>query len=218
MFQFGSLVSYLPYLAGGVPITFGIALVAFTAGAVAGLPMALLRIGGVPGLAAFATAWIEFFRTTPPLVHIAWAYYVLPQSFGIRISDTAVVVAALAASVSAQMAEVFRGGFLAIQRGQHEAAIVLGLAPWQRLWYVILPQTLRLIMGPACNTAVSLIKDTSLAAIIAVPELMNRGEIVATRTFRPLEVLSTVAIFYFVLTYPVALLAGRLERVSRKAF
>jgi polar amino acid transport system permease protein len=96
--------------------------------------------------------------------------------------------------------------------------MVLGLNAWQRLFDVVLPQAVRLIMAPTANATVSLLKDSSLAALIAVPELMNRGQILSTQNFRPLEVLTLVAVLYFVLTWPLALLAGALERRSRVAF
>jgi polar amino acid transport system permease protein len=105
-----------------------------------------------------------------------------------------------------------------VPRGQSDAAQVLGLTAWQRLRWVVLPQTLRLILAPSCNTLVSLLKQSSLAAVIAVPEIMNRGWILASETFRPIEVLTLVALIYFVLTWPLVLLAATLERHSRLAF
>ena len=218
MFQFESVLPYIPFLLVGVPLTIGITLGAFLAGVVASLPMAVVRLAHTPVIDQLTFAWIEFFRTTPPLVHVIWAYYVFPIAFDMRLSAVTVVIAALAANTSAQMAEIFRAGIQSIPKGQGEAATVLGLTPWQRLRYVVLPQALRLIMAPSANTLVSLLKDSSLAAIIAVPELMNRGQILSIDTFRPLEVLTLVAILYFVLTYPLALAAAALERRSRAAF
>jgi len=116
------------------------------------------------------------------------------------------------------MSEIFRGGILAVPRGQWDASQVLGLAWSQRLWWVVLPQTLRLILAPGCNALVGLLKQSSLAAVIAVPEIMNRGMILASETFRPIEVLTLVAFIYFGLTWPLVLLAGTLERRSGMAF
>lgn len=191
---------------------------AFAAGTVAALPIALTRLAGVPLLGTLGVAWIEFFRTTPPLMHIVWAYYALPVIADVRLSPFTVIAGALAASTSAQMAEIFRAGILAVPRGQSEAARVLGLSTWQRLWWVVLPQTLRLILAPSCNALVSLLKQSSLAAVIAVPEIMNRGWILASETFRPIEVLTLVAMIYFVLTWPLVVLAAALERRSALAF
>ena len=218
MFDFGAILPGLPFLLSGIPLTLGIAAAALVIGLAFALPMALVRAAEVPVLSTIVRWIIEFFRTTPPLLHIVWVYYVLPQTFGIRLSAVAVVIAALSASTAAQFAEILRGGLLAIPRGQFEAASVLGIEGWRRLRYVILPQVVRLVLAPSCNVVVSLIKDTSLASVIAVPELMNRGQIVSIDTFRPLEVLTLVAVLYFVLTYPVALVATYLEGRIRAAY
>lgn len=216
MFNVDAVFPYLPFLLAGIPLTLVITIAAFVLGTAVSLPMAVLRLARVPVLNLVVTWWIEFFRTTPPLVHIVWVYYVFPVMFGLRLSDVTVVVGALAASTSAQMAEVFRAGIQSIPRGQSEAATVLGLGSIQRFWYIILPQTVRLIMAPSTNTLISLMKDSSLAAIIAVPELMNRGQILSTQIYRPLEILTIVAALYFLLTYPLVIAAAALERRSRE--
>ncbi|MSP89511.1 MAG: amino acid ABC transporter permease [Alphaproteobacteria bacterium] len=218
MLRFDAVIGDFPVLLLGVPLTLGLTLVAFAVGTVAALPIAIVRIAKLPGISQTALAWIEFFRTTPPLVHIVWAYYALPVIADIKLDAFTVVAGALACSTSAQMAEIFRGGILAVPRGQWDASQVIGLTPWQRLWWIVLPQTLRLILAPACNTLVSLLKQSSLAAVIAMPEIMNRGWILASETFRPIEVLTFVALIYFVLTWPLVLLAAALERQSSLAF
>ena len=218
MFKLEAVLPDIPFLLVGVPLTLAITAASFALGTALALPMSLVRINRLPVLHQLVVAWIEFFRTTPPLVHIFWPYYILPQVFGIRLSALSVIILALAANASAQMAEIFRSGIQAVPRDQRAAATVLGLSATQCLWYVILPQTLRLILAPSTSTLVSLLKDSSLAAIIAVPELMNRGQLLSTDTFRPLEVLTIVAFLYFALTYPLALIAAAFERRSRVAF
>jgi polar amino acid transport system permease protein len=218
MFDLSTILDSLVFLLPGIPLTLGIALASLAIGVVVALPMALIRTARVPLASSVVEAVTEFVRTTPPLLHIVWIYYVLPQLLGVRLSDLTVVVIALSASTAAQLAETFRAGIEAIPRGQFEAADVLGLGRWARLRYVILPQLMRLIMAPTGSVVVSLIKDTSLAAIIAVPELMNLGQVLSGQIFRPLEVLTLVALIYFVLTYPVALAAGYLESRSRAAY
>lgn len=218
MVRFDTVIGDFPRLLLGVPLTLGITIVAFVAGTVAALPIALVRTAKVPVLGSVAVAWLEFFRTTPPLVHVVWVYYALPVIADIRISAFTAIGLALACSTSAQMAEIFRAGVLSVPRGQSDAARVLGLSSGQRLRWVVLPQTLRLILAPSCNTLVSLLKQSSLAAVIAVPEIMNRGWILASETFRPIEVLTLVALIYFALTWPLVLLAAALERRSGLAF
>jgi polar amino acid transport system permease protein len=218
MFNLSTVIGEFPVLLLGVPLTLGITVVAFVVGTVVALPIALARITRIPGVGAVALAWIEFFRTTPPLMHIAWAYYALPVIADVRLDAFPVVAGALACSTSAQMAEIFRAGILAVPKGQWDASQVLGLGSWQRLWWVVLPQTFRLILAPTCNTLVGLLKQSSLAAVIAVPEVMNRGWIMAAETFRPIEVLTLVAAIYFALTWPLVLLSATLEKRSGLAF
>ena len=116
------------------------------------------------------------------------------------------------------MSEIFRGAINAVPRGQWDAGQVIGLTYTQRLRWVVIPQSLRLIYAPACNALVSLLKQSSLAAVIALPEIMNRGWILASQNFRPIEVLTTIALIYFGLTWPLVLLASHLERRSSLAF
>jgi len=218
MLRFDAVIGDFPMLLLGVPLTLGITAVAFAVGTAAALPIAVVRIVNPNLFGRVALAWVEFFRTTPPLMHIAWAYYALPVVAGIRLDAFTVVAGALACSTSATMSEIFRGGILAVPRGQWDASQVLGLAWWQRLWWVVLPQTLRLILAPTCNALVGLLKQSSLAAVIAVPEIMNRGWILASQNFRPIEVLTLVALIYFVLTWPLVILASALERRTSLAF
>jgi len=218
MLRFDTVIGDIPLLLLGVPLTLAITAVAFIVGTVAALPIAVVRITGPGVLGSAARGWVEFFRTTPPLMHIVWAYYALPVIANIRIDAFTVVAGALACSTSAVMSEIFRGGILAVPRGQWDASQVLGLTWAQRLWWVVLPQTLRVILAPSCNALVGLLKQSSLAAVIAVPEIMNRGMILASQTFRPIEVLTLVAFIYFGLTWPLVLLSGSLERRSSLAF
>lgn len=218
MLRFDTVIGDFPVLLMGVPLTLGLTVVAFIVGTAAALPIAMARVTHFRGVSQLALAWIEFFRTTPPLMHIVWAYYALPVLVGIKLDAFTVVAGALACSTSAQMAEIFRGGILAVPRGQWDASQVLGLTAWQRMWWVVLPQTVRLVLAPACNTLVSLLKQSSLAAVIALPEIMNQGWILAAQSFRPIEVLTLVALIYFVLTWPLVLLAAALEKRSALAF
>jgi polar amino acid transport system permease protein len=218
MLRFDTVIGDIPLLLFGVPLTLGITAVAFIAGTLVALPIAVVRIVSPGTFGSVARGWVEFFRTTPPLMHIAWSYYALPVIADIRFNAFTVVAGALACSTSAIMSEIFRGGILAVPRGQWDASQVLGLTWVQRLWWVVLPQTLRIILAPTCNALVGLLKQSSLAAVIAVPEIMNRGMILASQTFRPIEVLTLVALIYFGLTWPLVLLSGTLERRSSLAF
>jgi len=218
MLRFDTIVGDIPYLLLGIPLTLGITAVAFVVGILIALPIAVVRSASVPVLSSIVRLFVDFFRTTPPLMHIVWAYYALPVIADIKLDAFTVVAGALACSAAAQMSEIFRGAIVAVPRGQWDAGQVIGLSYGQRLWWVILPQSLRLIYAPACNALVSLLKQSSLAAVIALPEIMNRGWLLAAQNFRPIEVLTTVALIYFFLTWPLVLLASFLERRSSLAF
>jgi polar amino acid transport system permease protein len=218
MLRFDTIIGDIPHLLLGIPLTLALTGASFAAGVVIGLPIAILRNAQVPVVGLVARVIVDFFRTTPPLMHIVWAYYALPVLAGIRLSAFTVVVAALACSSGAQMSEIFRGAINAVPRGQWDAGQVIGLTYTQRLRWVVIPQSLRLVYAPACNALVSLLKQSSLAAVIALPEIMNRGWILASQNFRPIEVLTTIALIYFVLTWPLVLLASHLERRSSLAF
>lgn len=123
----------------GVPLTLGITVVAFGAGPVAAFPIALARIANRPLLGPLAVAWVEFFRPPPPLVHVVWADYALPVILDVRLPAFSIIAGALACGTSAQMADILRVGLLAVPRGHSDAARVLGLSTWHRLWSVVLP-------------------------------------------------------------------------------
>jgi polar amino acid transport system permease protein len=218
MLRFDTIVGDIPYLLMGIPLTLGLTFVAFGAGIAIGLPIAMIRNARIPVLGVIVRFVVDFFRTTPPLMHIVWAYYALPVLADIRLSAFTVVTGALACSSGAQMSEIFRGAIAAVPRGQWDAGQIIGLSYIQRMRWVILPQSLRLIYAPTCNALVSLLKQSSLAAVIALPEVMSRGWVLAAQTFRPIEVLTTIALIYFVLTWPFALLASHLEQRSSVAY
>lgn len=218
MLHFDAIIDDIPSLLLGIPLTLALTAVAFITAILIALPIAVIRSAAVPLLSPLARLIVDFFRTTPPLMHIIWAYYALPVIAEIRLDAFTVVAGALACSAAAQMSEIFRGAISAVPRGQWDAGQVIGLSYGQRLWWVILPQSLRLIYAPSCNALVSLLKQSSLAAVIALPEIMNRGWALAAQNFRPIEVLTTIALIYFLLTWPLVLLASYLERRSNLAF
>jgi len=218
MFDMGAILPLIPGVLAGVPVTLEITAVSFLLGTALALPLAVIRLNRVPWLAPVAGAWVEFFVITPPLIHVLWVYYVLPLAFEIRLSDVTAVVLALTASTSAQMTEVFRSALQSIPPTQREAATVLGLSPLQRFRHVLFPQAKRLFMAPATSTVASLMKETAIAAVIGVPELLNRGQIVAIETYRSLEALTLVAVIYFIMIYPLVLTGTVLEKRSRAGF
>ncbi len=208
----------MPYIAIGALVTLFVTALSMFFGSLLGLILVAMRLSGILGIKHLSIAWIEFFLLTPPLIHIIWAYYVLPIVTGLRIDAVIVVIIALTASVGAHMAEVFRGGLQSIPQSQHRAAKVLRLSTYDKYRRVIFPQTLRIILAPSTNTLVSLLKDTSLASVIGLHEILHRAELSASLSFRYLETLTFAAILYIALTYPLILLARWLEERAKRGF
>ena len=217
-FQWAKILGYLPDLIRGVGITLQLGLISASLGLVLGLVLALMKYSRHPLLYWPAYVYIEFFRTTPPLVQIVWLYYGLPLLTGYDLGAFGAAAVALGLNIAAFYAEIFRAGIIGVNRTQWQAARVLGLDLGDTLRYVVLPQALRNVLPPMGTTTIYLIKDTALASAIGTPELLRIGQLIAVETFRPVETLTIVAVLYFVITYPVAFLIGRMEsrfKVSR---
>jgi polar amino acid transport system permease protein len=216
-FQFARILGYLPDLIRGVGVTLQLGLISASLGLVLGLVLALMKYSRHPLLYWPAYVYIEFFRTTPPLVQIVWLYYGLPLLTGYDLGAFGAAAVALGLNIAAFYAEIFRAGIIGVHRTQWQAARVLGLNLPDTLRYVVLPQALRNVLPPMGTTTIYLIKDTALASAIGTLELLRIGQLVAVETFRPVETLSVVAVLYFVVTYPVALLIGRMENRFKAA-
>lgn len=205
-------VDYFPDLVVGARVTLAITALSLAIGIVVGLVLALARLSGWKILSWPAYAYIEFFRTTPPLVQIVWFYFVVPVTIGTELNSFQAASAALGLNIAAFLAEIFRAGIQGIDVTQRDAAQVLGLGRIDTYRFIVLPQALRIVLPPTTTTIMLLLKGTSLASAIGTLELMRVGQLVSLETFRPFEVLTAVAVIYFVITYPVALAARHLER------
>ena len=211
-YQFGKILVYLPDLFHGVLLTLQISAIAVGMGLVLGLILALARYSGHPLLNWPAYVYIEFFRTTPPLVQIVWLYYGLPHLAGADLGAFGAASVALGLNIAAFFSEIFRAGIAGVDRTQWQAARVLGLSLADTLRFVVLPQALRKVLPPTGTTVIYLVKGTALASAIGTPELLRVGQLIALETFRPVETLTIVAVAYFLLTYPIALAFHAIER------
>lgn len=194
----------LPILLQGIEITAWASTVTMAIALVLGLVVALLRIHGGP-LRPLAYVYVEFFRNSPQLVLVVWVFYVLPLVTGLALSPLASGIVALSLNLGAFTAEVYRAGITSISAGQTDAALGLGMTRAQVYRRVLLPQAFARIIPPLGSFWVSLFKDTSILSVIGVAELMYQGRIVATDTYRPLEIFTGVAVIYYLLAYPQSL-------------
>lgn len=198
-FSFESLWYNRFFMLEGVIITFEITVVSLAIGLLIGLLVALCKLSKDKVLSAPAIFYVEFFRNTPELVQLIWIYYCLPILFGLKMIAITSCIIALGLNAGGYLAEVFRGGIQAVDKGQIEAARTLGLSYFQSIRKITLPQAIRIMLPPLLNQSIALLKNSSLVSILGVSDITFRAQVVATNTFRPIEIFTAAAILYFTL-------------------
>lgn len=202
---------YAPFFVSGTWLTIKLSVAAIIIGFILGLVLALARISKRKWLHVPALCFIESIRGTPLLLQLLITYFGIVPLFMKKPDGVLAAVVALSINAGAYIAETIRGGILSIDVGQKEAAYALGLSEWQGLRYVILPQALRSVLPALGNSFVSLIKDSSLASVIATPELMYWANAANAQYYRVWETFITTAIIYLVLTLVTSQILARLE-------
>lgn len=191
--------------------TVALSLIAFVGGAIGGLIIALSRTSHNSVARLLSGAFIQVFQGTPLLLQLFLVFFGAPV-LGLEINPWVAAGAALILNSSAFLGEIWRGCIQAIPGGQWEAAQALSLPYLSRMRDVILPQAFKIALAPTVGYLVQIIKGTSLAAIIGFVEITRSGQIINNATFQPLIVFSAVAAIYFVLCWPLSLLAASMER------
>lgn len=194
---------YVGDLARGLLKTLEYTLAGFIGAAALGLALALMRLNRVGVVRAPAAIYTEVFKNVPLLAIIFVTYYGLP-SVGIKLDVFSSGVLSIVIFYAAYLSEIFRAAISGVHAGQHEAAHALGLGRGKTFVQVVLPQALRLAL-PGTNTMfVDLLKSTSLLVTISAAELMTQGQLIASATFRALEVYLVIAAIYFAVCYPLS--------------
>jgi len=191
--------------------TVALSLIAFIGGAAGGLLIALSRTSDSRAAQLLSGGFIQIFQGTPLLLQLFLVFFGAPV-LGFDINPWVAAGVALILNSSAFLGEIWRGCIQAIPAGQVEAAQALSLPYSSRMRDVILPQAFKIALAPTVGYMVQIIKGTSLAAIIGFVEVTRSGQIINNATFQPLMVFSVVAAIYFVLCWPLSLLAARMER------
>ena len=205
-----SLVRVWPLLAQGLWLTAELSLVALPLGIGAGLLVGLgCALGGRAARIALL-CWIDLFRAFPVLVLLVLIYYGLPF-LGLTLPAFAAAVLALVLNNSGYYGEIFRAGLASIPHGQREAAAALGLSPLRAMVLVILPQAFRAVLAPLASNSLELVKATSIAALVALPELLRSARVAQEQTYNPTPLMAA-AVLYFLLLWPFAHAVARLER------
>lgn len=205
-----SLVQVHWLLLQGLQVTILLAAASLPLAMLGGLAAALGYFAGGRWVRWILLGLIDVFRAFPVIVLLILIYYGLPF-LGVRLSNFAAVVLALVLNNAAYFGEIFRAGLLAVPVTQTQAARALGLRPWQAMRLVVLPQAVRRVVAPLATNAMELIKETSIAAMVALPELLRSARVGQEQTYNPTPLIAAAAI-YAVLLWPLARLTARLER------
>lgn len=196
----------------GLILSLELALLSIAIGCVIGLALAVLYVSGGRIVRALIAAYVEVVRNVPLLLLVYLVFYGLPTVVNIAYGNTTSFIVTLSAYAGAYLVEVFRSGLEAVPGGLLDAGKSIGLTPWQRLVHVRLPTMLRIALPALSNTFVSLFKDTSVASVIAVPELTYGAQWINFNTFRIMEVYLVVTGMYLVTGYAILIGLRMLER------
>jgi polar amino acid transport system permease protein len=211
-FDFGVIADNWRFLGYGVGITVVLSLVSGLTSLVLGLVVALARLYGPRGLRSLIVLYVDSMRAIPVLVVLVWTFFALPIVAGVTMSPFAAALIGLTVHLAAYAAEIVRAGIESVRHGQTRAALALGMSRAQILRRIVLPQAI-VRMLPAFGSLLSVtIKDTAIASVIAVPELMRQSETVAGQSFQPIEVFTFAMLLYFLMLYPVTRGVDRVYR------
>lgn len=199
-------------LAHGAGLTVLLTVLTMLVAVPAGIVLALMRLSNSRILSTASLWFVEFFRNLPLILVVYWAFYVMPVFMHIEFSAFTTGLIALCLNVAAYNAETFRAGINSIRKGQMEAAVAVGMSRWQAMRKVVIPQAWRRVLPVLATTWVSLFKDTSLVSVIAVGELAHVALQIRSQSFRVLEMLTAMAVIYWLMGYPQAKLVDWIQR------
>ncbi|KQW57225.1 amino acid ABC transporter permease [Variovorax sp. Root411] len=211
-FDWSVIWTHRAALLEGAALTVGLTVVTMLLAVPGGIVLALMRLSPNKLLQSASLGFVEFFRNLPLILIIYWAFYVMPMAFDVQFSAITTALVALVLNVAAYNAETFRAGINSIRKGQMEAALAIGMSRRQAMFKVVIPQAARRILPVIASTWISLFKDTSLVSVIAVSELAYTSMQIRAQTFRVLEMLTAMAVIYWLMGYPQAKLVDWIHR------
>src|SRR5256884_5785762 len=216
-FAWNVVYEYRFWLLEGTLLTLKIAALSMALAMVFALPLALLRMSRVWILSGIAMVYIAVLRAIPLLVFILWMYFGVTLVTGLQVDPFGAGVICLTLQYAAWLAEIYRAGLQAIDKGQREAALSTGLSRTRAFSKVIWPQAWRIIIPPLANNFVGILKDSSLVGIIGVNELMRQSQIAVSLSFRPFELYTAAMVIYIALTLLIARFSSVLEQRAARS-
>jgi polar amino acid transport system permease protein len=215
--HFEAVTPYLPLLLRGLAVSAYVSLSAMAVGTIVGLFLALARLSGVMILSIPVRVFVDFVRGVPALVLLIYIYYGVSIFLGINVPAMAAGIGGLGVFYAAYLSETFRAGIMAVDRGQIEAAMSLGMRRTLIFRRVVVPHAFRIVLPPLTNSFISLFKDSSLVSVLAISELTREGQQVMIATFRAFEVLTVVALIYYVITTSMSYGSSYIEAWVRRS-
>lgn len=211
-FQLSVISENLLFLLQGLWLTLGLTIVSALIGLVAGFGVCLLATARFAPVRWLAVSYIELFRCTPALIQIIWIFYCVPIFLGLVLEPIPMAILALTLNITAFNAEAYRAALQAIPQAHFDASEALGLSSFTRTVFVMFPQAVITATPVLLNNTIGLLQQSALVSLVGLSELMYRGKIVATETYRPIEVFTAVALIYFLISLPISRFVDRLER------
>ncbi|HFQ5648320.1 TPA: cystine ABC transporter permease [Yersinia enterocolitica] len=199
-----------PFLLKGAWFTLQLSLGGVFFGLALGFMLAMMRLSRFLPLSLLSRFYVSIFRGTPLIAQLFMIYYGLPQ-FGIELDPMPAALIGLSLNTAAYTSETLRAAISSIEKGQWEAAASIGMTRWQTLYRVILPQAGRTALPPLGNSFIGLVKDTSLAATIQVPELFRQAQLVTSRTLEVFTMYLAASLIYWIMATLLSALQNRLE-------
>ncbi|GAB1543950.1 ABC transporter permease subunit [Scytonema sp. NUACC21] len=215
--DFGRIVSDIPFILKGIPLTLLFTVLSVFLGLIWGTVLSLFKISGIQPLGWLANAYTSIFRGTPLLLQLALVYYATPQLTGYDIPALQAGVLTFTLNSGAYMSETIRGGIQAVDKGQREAAMSMGVPYWLMMWDIILPQGLKNILPALVNETIGLLKDSALVSTIGVVEILRSAQIIGANQYIYFEPLLFAGLIYYVLVMGLTFGASALERRLRQS-
>ena len=209
--MFENLIEFMPFMLEGSVTTLKLFALTLVISLPLGLPVALGSNSSFWPLRILCKAYVWIFRGTPLLLQLFFFYFFFPLVLGLQMNVFFTVVLTYVLNYAAYFAEIYRGGINSIDKGQYEAAHALGLSKRQTMSDIVLPQTMKVILPPVVNEAITLVKDTALASTLPIVELMKATNSAVNR-MTDMTPFFYAAALYLLMTFVLTLVAGRLER------
>ena len=215
--DFSIILPYLPKFAGGLLVTLEVTVCSLALAILLSIPLSLCKISNLRPLQSFAAFYTSIFRGVPILVQVFMMYFGIPIATGVKFTAFQAGTIVFAMNSAAYISESMRGGIKAIDRGQYEAAMALGVHYTPMMKDIILPQAIKSVLPSLVNEFISLLKNTTLIASIGLVDILRVGQLIQGATYRAFEPFFVISVFYYILVMTLSRLGMLLERRVNKS-